>query len=130
MNEANVIRLDHVAVYCEDFAAMKAFFAKYFHTVADEEHVSLRSGQTNCFLNFPDGRGRIELMSYLGEPSEAHGRLSHLALGVGSEEAVDRLTQMLKNDGYEVLSEPRHTGDGYYESSVKIPEGLHLEITV
>jgi len=34
------------------------------------------------------------------------------------------------NDGYEVISGPRTTGDGYYESCVIGIEGNQIEITV
>ena len=37
----------------------------------------------------------------------------HIAFSVGSKEKVDELTNRLKNDGYEVISGPRTTGDGY-----------------
>jgi lactoylglutathione lyase len=55
---------------------------------------------------------------------------AHLAFSVGSEHAVDDLTERLRGDGYEVVSGPRRTGDGYYESVVLDPEGNHVEITV
>lgn len=45
-------------------------------------------------------------------------------------EAVDELTDRLKNDGYEVVSGPRITGDGYYESCVVGLEGNQIELTV
>ena len=35
----------------------------------------------------------------------------------------------LKKDGYEVISGPRTTGDGYYESCILDPEGNQIEIT-
>ena len=41
----------------------------------------------------------------------------HLAFSVGSKEKVDALAARLKADGYEVISGPRTTGDGYYESA-------------
>lgn len=37
----------------------------------------------------------------------------HLAFSLGSKEAVNLLTRELKEDGYEVVSGPRTTGDGY-----------------
>ena len=40
----------------------------------------------------------------------------------GSREKVDALTARLKADGLEVLSGPRTTGDGYYESCVRSEE--------
>lgn len=55
---------------------------------------------------------------------------AHLAFSVGSEQAVDHLTETLRQDGYEVAGEPRRTGDGYYESVVLDPDGNPVEITV
>ena len=37
--------------------------------------------------------------------------------------------EQLRNDGYTVLSEPRITGDGCYESAIADPEGNRVEIT-
>ena len=53
-----------------------------------------------------------------------------IAFSVGSREKVEELTARLKADGYEVLSGPRTTGDGYYESCVFAVEGNQIEITV
>ena len=49
---------------------------------------------------------------------------------VGSEKIVDNLTKVLNEDGYQVLSGPRTTGDGYYESCIVGPENILIEITV
>ena len=54
----------------------------------------------------------------------------HVAFSVGSKEAVDQLTGMLRKDGYAVISGPRTTGDGYYESCIVAIEGNQIEITV
>ena len=54
----------------------------------------------------------------------------HLAFSVGSKEKVDELTDRLTKDGYELISGPRYTGDGYYESCVIAIEGNQIEITV
>ena len=56
--------------------------------------------------------------------------LVHIAFFLGSKEAVEALTEKLKNDGVAVLSGPRTTGDGYYESLIQDPEGNLIEITV
>ena len=53
-----------------------------------------------------------------------------LAFSVGSEQAVNNLTERLHSDGYEVVDGPRRTGDGYYESVVLDPDGNPIEITV
>lgn len=54
----------------------------------------------------------------------------HMAISLGSEQAVDQLTQHLVEDGYERLDGTRRTGDGYYESCVLDPDGNRLELTV
>ncbi len=54
----------------------------------------------------------------------------HIAFSVGSRERVDELTDRLQASGYEVVSGPRTTGDGYYESCVVVLEGNQIEITV
>jgi len=53
----------------------------------------------------------------------------HIAFSVGNREKVDDLTRRLKEDGYEVISGPRVTGDGYYESCILDPENNQIEIT-
>ena len=54
----------------------------------------------------------------------------HLAFSVGSKEKVDTLTAQLKEEGYTVISGPRTTGDGYYESCILGPEDNQIEITI
>ena len=54
----------------------------------------------------------------------------HIAFSLGSKEAVDQLTAQMKADGFEVVSGPRTTGDGYYESCIVGIEGNQIEITV
>lgn len=53
----------------------------------------------------------------------------HIAFSVGSKENVDALTRRLADAGYEVMSGPRTTGDGYYESCVRAFEDNIIEIT-
>ena len=55
---------------------------------------------------------------------------AHIAFSVGSKENVDRVTERLKADGYQVISGPRTTGDGYYESCILAVEDNQIEITV
>ena len=55
---------------------------------------------------------------------------AHVAFSVGSKERVDELTAKLKADGFSVISGPRTTGDGYYESCIVAIEGNQIEITV
>ena len=55
---------------------------------------------------------------------------AHIAFSVGSREKVDALTERLRSDGFKVVSGPRTTGDGYYESCIVVIEGNQIEITV
>ena len=55
---------------------------------------------------------------------------AHIAFSVGSKEAVDAMTATLRTEGYEVVSGPRTTGDGYYETSLLGWEAINIEITV
>ena len=54
---------------------------------------------------------------------------AHLAVSVGSREAVTSLTERMRADGVTVVSGPRETGDGYFEAVVTDPEGNEVEIT-
>ena len=77
---------------------------------------------------------RLEIMNKPDLPDEDKSvestGLSHIAFSVGSKERVDELTQLLYADGYSVVSGPRTTGDGYYESCIVAIEGNQIEITV
>lgn len=53
----------------------------------------------------------------------AVGLLTHIAFSVGSKENMDKLTKQLKEDGFGVVSGPRTTRDGYYESCIVALEG-------
>lgn len=59
---------------------------------------------------------RLEIMYKPGmadfEKPLARTGFVHIAFSVGSREKVDSLTTKLKEDGYEVISGPRTTGDG------------------
>lgn len=77
---------------------------------------------------------RLEIMRKLEmddlEKSLVRTGYIHIAFSVGSKEKVDELTKRLREDHYEVVSGPRTTGDGYYESCVIGTEGNQIEITV
>ncbi len=70
-----------------------------------------------------------EVMDDLEKPLNRTG-YAHLTFALGSKEAVDELTKTFKEDGYEVISGPRTTGDGYYESCILGFENNQIEITV
>lgn len=91
-----------------------------------------KTGLKTYFISFEDGT-RLELMTRKEVMQQAFSPytsgLTHLAFSLGSKEAVDALTARLASDGYEILSGPRTTGDGYYESCIKAPENNIIELT-
>ena len=55
---------------------------------------------------------------------------AHIAFSVGRKEKVDEVTKKVREAGFEVISGPRTTGDGYYESCIVAIEDNQIEITV
>lgn len=124
--------IGHAAVYVRDLEGARAFFETYFQAVSGPEYHNPATRFRSYFLSF-DGGARLELMTRPGledAPADPGVGWAHLALSAGSRAAVDALTGRLARAGYAVLSGPRVTGDGYYESCVAGPEGIRLELTV
>lgn len=126
------MKLDHIAMFVMDLEEARHFFTRYFDATANEMYHNPRTGLKTYFLTFSSG-SRLEIMQRpdveASEFSAARQGYIHIAFSVGSKEKVDALTRQLQADGYEVLSGPRTTGDGYYESSVRGLEGNIIEIT-
>lgn len=127
------MRIEHIAMYVNDLEKTRDFFIKYFQAVSNEGYHNKKTEFRSYFLSFDDG-ARLEIMKKpVMEDCEKHLARTgyiHIAFSLGSKEAVDELTETMKNDGYEVISGPRTTGDGYYESCIVGIEGNQIEITV
>lgn len=127
------MHIEHIALWTRDLERLRAFYEVYFEAGAGEKYVNPGSQFESYFLTFAAG-ARLELMTRPllaapPEPAEAQG-VAHLAFSAGSAAGVDALTARLRRDGYPVVSPPRRTGDGYYESCVLDPDGNRVEITV
>ncbi len=127
------MRIEHVAIYVNDLEKARDFFAKYFGAVANDGYHNPKTDFKSYFLSFGDG-ARIEIMNkpYMVDFSKDTARTgyAHVAFSVGSKEKVYELTEQLRSDGYKILSGPRTTGDGYYESCIAAIEQIQIEITV
>ncbi len=127
------MKIEHIAMWTQQLEMMRTFYERYFNGRSNTKYTNPRTGFTSYFITFDDG-ARLELMQRpdiitpVGE-TEKIG-LAHLAVSVGSATAVDDLTNQLRSDGYQVIGEPRTTGDGYYESVILDPDGNRIEITV
>ena len=127
------MRIDHAAIFVADLEKARDFFLKYFSGTSNNGYHNEKTGFRSYFISFDDG-SRLEIMNKPGmaDPKKEPDRsgYSHIAFSVGSKEKVDELTSTFKADGFEVLSGPRTTGDGYYESCIVGIEGNQIEITV
>lgn len=127
------MNIEHVALLVNDLEKAKDFFQTYFGAVPNDGYHNKNTDFRSYFLAFESG-ARLELMHHpqMVDSDKDLRRIgyAHLAFSVGSKVAVDQLTQRLRNDGYRVISGPRITGDGYYESCILDLEGNQIEITV
>ena len=128
-----MMRIEHIAMYVNDLEATKEFFVKYFNATSNEIYHNKTTDFRSYFLSFDDG-ARLEIMNkpQMVDDEKNLNRTGyiHIAFSLGSKAAVDALTERIKNDGYDVISGPRTTGDGYYESCIVGIEGNQIEITV
>ncbi len=127
------MKIEHIAMYVTDLEQTKNFFVKYFSGVPNNCYHNTKSDFKSYFLTFEDG-ARLEIMTRPNVVNTYKNLLSagfiHIAFSVGSTEKVNELTEILRNDGFDVISGPRTTGDGYYESCIIGIEGNQIEITV
>ena len=111
------MRIEHIAMYVNDLEKARDFFIKYFNAASNEGYHNKITDFRSYFLSFEDG-ARLEIMKkpQMTDEEKTLGRTGyiHIAFSLGSKEAVDELTERIKSDGYEVISGPRITGDGYY----------------
>ena len=127
------MKLAHIAMYVNDLERARDFFVSYFGATANEGYHNPKTDFRSYFLSFDDGT-KLEIMTKpdLTDSGDFLNRFgyAHIAFSVGSKDTVDSLTQRMKEDGYPVISGPRTTGDGYYESCILGFEGNLVEITV
>jgi lactoylglutathione lyase len=127
------MKIAHVAMYVNDLEGARDFFMKYLGGTSNDGYHNRNTGFRSYFICFDDG-SRLEIMN---KPEMADMKkdlnrtgYAHLAFSLGSKEKVDELTKQPSDDGYRVVSGPRTTGDGYYESCIVAFEDNQIEITV
>ena len=125
--------IEHIAMYVNDLEKTKEFFSRYLGAKSNNIYHNKKTDFKSYFLSFDSG-SRLEIMTKpeLVDDKKDLKRTGfiHIAFSVGSKGKVDELTEILKADGYEVVSGPRTTGDGYYESCIVGIEGNQIEITI
>lgn len=126
------MKIEHVAIWVKDLEGMKTFYTTYFEGTANSKYQNIEKKFESYFISFKEG-ARLELMRKAGiDKDDSNDRVgwAHIAISLGSKEAVNQLTERLQKDGFLLVNGPRLTGDGYYESVIEDPEGNLIELTV
>lgn len=128
------MQLEHAAIWTHDLERLKQFYVDNFGATPGARYVNERRGFTSYFLSF-DAGARLEIMAIAGltgrpDMHTPAAGYAHLAFSLGTTERVDSMTTDLRIAGCTILSAPRWTGDGYYESVILDPDGNQIELTV
>lgn len=125
--------IEHVAMYVNDLENARAFFMKYLGAQSNDGYHNPNTDFRSYFLTFGDG-ARLELMHRpdMADTEKYAYRTgyAHIAFRLDSRAQLEELTQRLSEDGYPIISGPRMTGDGYYESCILAIEGNVIELTI
>ena len=127
------MRIEHIAMYVNDLDAAKDFFVTFLGGVSNAGYYNEKTGFKSYFISFEEG-ARLEIMNksnMIDDPKMLNRTgYAHIAFSVGSKEKVNEVTEKAREAGFEVISGPRTTGDGYYESCIVAIENNQIEITV
>ena len=127
------MKIEHIAIWTHDLEGMRNFYTHYFDAVSGSAYYNHSKEFKSYFLSF-GGECRLELMEM---PTVSVNKnnyrkhisgIAHFSFKVGTRENVDQITDLLKEDGFEIISPGRMTGDGYYESAIFDPEKNRIEI--
>lgn len=125
------MHIAHIGIWTTDIEAMKEFYTRYFNGKSNQKYTNPTTAFESYFISFEQG-AHLELMYQpsVGTPLKTaeNTGIAHIAFTLGSQNAVLELTNKLRIDGYQVVGEPRTTGDGYFESVVLDPEDNRIEL--
>jgi lactoylglutathione lyase len=106
----SVMRIEHLAIWTRDLEGMRNFYTHYFNAMSGSAYYNHSKEFRSYFLSF-EGDCRLELMempTITNNKNDFHKLytgISHFAFKVGSREKVDQITEMLRQDGFEVTAE-------------------------
>jgi len=127
------MRIEHIAIWTYNLEGLRNFYMHYFDASSSEVYHNHSREYRSYFLNF-DGECRLEIMEMPNIPKTKNDAIKqfsgiiHFSIQTGSISRVKEITETLRKDGFKVVSEPRITGDGYYESVILDPDGNRVEI--
>ncbi|HPF52861.1 MAG TPA: VOC family protein [Draconibacterium sp.] len=127
------MRIEHIAIWTYNLEGLRNFYVHYFDASSSEVYHNHSREYRSYFLSF-DGECRLEIMEMpnipktKNDPIKQFSGIIHFSIQTGSISRVKEITETLRKDGFKVVSEPRITGDGYYESVILDPDGNRVEI--
>lgn len=125
------MQIAHIAVWTTRLEELRNFYVTYFGGESSDKYVNPGKGVESYFVRFGHSAA-LELIrrtDIIAAADHEHTGFCHIAFNAGSVAAVYELTERLRTDGYPIISEPRTTGDGFFESVIGDPDGNHIEIT-
>lgn len=127
------MNINHIAIWTTRLEELREFYIKYFNGRSNEKYANPAKGFESYFIKFGNNSASLELMrkkDLIPPQAEESIGLAHFSFSMGSKEAVLQQTERFRKDGYVVASEPRTTGDGFFESAVLDPDGNMIELTI
>jgi lactoylglutathione lyase len=127
------MNIAHVALWTLDLERAAGFWRRVFNaTLGEPYHSQTNKGFVSRFATLKAGP-TIELMTHPDlSQTTSSGSLqtgwAHIAISLGSEEAVKEMAAQMK-DEHALVSAPRWTGDGFFEAVIRDPDGNLIEIT-
>lgn len=114
---------------------MRSFYMHYFGARSNELYHNQQKQFRSYFLSFDDGCSleimhRSDILEAEKDYNKQQTGLVHFAISVGSKSRVDEMAETFMADGFQVVGQPRLTGDGYYEAVVLDHEGNIVEVTI
>ncbi len=125
------MKIAHIAIWTNDLERSRLFYETYFYGKTNGKYVNEKKGFASYFVTF-DGSTSLEIMQRSDITEYMRSKeligLAHFAFSVGSKEKVNKMIETFRQNGYQILGEPRLTGDGYYEGIIADPDGNNIEI--
>ena len=128
------MKIDHVAIWTENLEELKDFYSRFFNGIPGEKYINKQNNFQSYFISFNSG-SRLELMTMPNIPNNLNNStkqskgIIHLAFGLDSVNEVDLKAKEFELNGFQMISGPKITGDGYYEFEIFDPDKNRIEIT-
>lgn len=125
------MKIAHIALWTQDLEQQARFWVEFFGGDINEKYCSKTNRGFESYFVTINNTIAVELMTKPGltrvTPDNNGTGWVHLAISLGSQQAVDAMARRAEAQGI-LVSQPRTTGDGYYEAVVSDPDGNLIEI--